>query len=81
MSTTLHGDKCANSTANVVGSVANNWNNFRLFIPQSELEGNNYLYVNSTTQRCPNKIIKTFLIEDFLYLPQVSTTLVVHLEL
>ncbi len=24
-----------------------------------------YLYVNSTTQRCPNKIFKTFLIEDF----------------
>jgi hypothetical protein len=22
-----------------------------------------YLYVNSTTERCPNKIIKTFLIE------------------
>ncbi len=24
-----------------------------------------YLYVNSTTQRCPNKIIKIFLLEDF----------------
>ncbi len=24
-----------------------------------------YLYVKSTTQRCPNKIFKTFLIEDF----------------
>jgi hypothetical protein len=24
-----------------------------------------YLYVNSTNHRCPNKIIKTFLIEDF----------------
>jgi hypothetical protein len=31
-----------------------------------------YLCVNSTTQRCPNKIFKTFLIEDFFYL---------HLEL
>jgi hypothetical protein len=40
-----------------------------------------YLYVNSTTQRCPNKIIKTFLIEDFFHLPPVSTTPVVHLEL
>ncbi len=25
-----------------------------------------YMYVNSTIQRCPNKIIKIFLIEDFL---------------
>jgi hypothetical protein len=24
-----------------------------------------YLYVNSTTQRCPNKTIKTVMIEDF----------------
>ncbi len=32
------------------------------------LKEKNYLYVNSTTQRCPtppNKIIKTFLVEDF----------------
>ncbi len=34
-----------------------------------------------TTQRCPNKIIKIFLIEDFFYLPPVSTTPVVHLDL
>jgi hypothetical protein len=40
-----------------------------------------YLYVNSTTQRCPNKIIKTFLVEDFFRLPLVSTAMVVHLEL
>jgi hypothetical protein len=40
-----------------------------------------YLYVNSITQRYPNKIIKTFLIEDFFHLPSVSTTLVVQLEL
>ncbi len=40
-----------------------------------------YLYVNSTTQRCPNKIFKTFLIEDLFHLPPVSTTLVDHLEL
>jgi hypothetical protein len=25
-----------------------------------------YIYVNSTTQRCPNKIIKIFLLEGFL---------------
>jgi hypothetical protein len=40
-----------------------------------------YLYANSTTQRCPKETIKNFLIEDFFYLPPVSTTLLVHLEL
>ncbi len=39
------------------------------------------LKVDSTSQRCLNKIIKTFMIEDFFHLPPVSTTLVVHLEL
>ncbi len=34
-----------------------------------------YICVNSTTQRCSNKIIKIFLIEDFFHLPPV-----VHLE-
>jgi hypothetical protein len=40
-----------------------------------------YLYIYSTTQTYPKKIIKNFHIEDFLHLPPVSTTLVVHLEL
>jgi hypothetical protein len=40
-----------------------------------------YICVNSTIQRCPNKIIKYFLIEDFPHLPPVSTTPVVNLEL
>ncbi len=40
-----------------------------------------YLYDNSTTQRCPKEITKTFLIEDFFHFPPVSTTPVVHLEL
>jgi hypothetical protein len=40
-----------------------------------------YIYVNSTIQRCPNKIIKIFLIEDFFHLPLVSATPVVKLEL
>jgi hypothetical protein len=40
-----------------------------------------YLHVNSSTQRCPNKIIRNFLIEDFFHLPPVSTTPVVHVEL
>ncbi len=40
-----------------------------------------YIYVNSTIQRCSNKIIKIFLIEDFFHLPPVSLTPVVNLEL
>jgi hypothetical protein len=32
-----------------------------------------YLYVNYTTQRRPNKITKTFLIENF-FLPTVNNT-------
>ena len=40
-----------------------------------------YIYVNSTIQRCPNKIIKIFLIEDFFHLPPVSATPLVNLEL
>ncbi len=39
------------------------------------------MYINSTSQRCPNKIFRIFLIEDFFHLPPVSTTPVVHLEL
>ncbi len=30
-----------------------------------------YICVNSTTQRCPNKITKIFLFEDFFHLPPV----------
>jgi hypothetical protein len=55
--------------------VANNGNLIRL------LKENIYLYVNSTTQRCPNKIIKNFLIEYFFPLPPVPTTPVVHCTL
>ncbi len=40
-----------------------------------------FLYVYSTSQRCTNYIIKTFMIEDFLHLPPVSTTPVANLEL
>jgi hypothetical protein len=40
-----------------------------------------YIYVNSTIQRCANKNIKIFLIEDFFHLPPVSLTPVVNLEL
>ncbi len=34
-----------------------------------------YIYVNSTTQSCPNKIIKIFLLEGFFHVPPVSQTL------
>jgi hypothetical protein len=40
-----------------------------------------YIDVKCTIQRCPNKIFKIFLIEDFFHLPPVSTTRVVNLEL
>jgi hypothetical protein len=40
-----------------------------------------YIYVNFTIQRCPNKIIQIFLIEDFFNLPPVSLTPLVNLEL
>ncbi len=44
------------------------------------LKAKMYIYANSATQRCPNKIIKIFLIEDFFHLPPVSLISVVHLE-
>jgi hypothetical protein len=45
------------------------------------LKEKTYLYANCTTQRCPKEKMKTFLLEDFFHLPQVSTTPVMHLEL
>jgi hypothetical protein len=45
------------------------------------LKAKMYICVNYTMQRCPNKIIKIFLIVDFSHLPLVSTTPVVNLEL
>jgi hypothetical protein len=62
--------------------VANNGNNIRLQALQGELEGKNlHIYVNSSTQRCPYKIMTIFLIADFFHLPPVSTTPAVHIEL
>jgi hypothetical protein len=40
-----------------------------------------YIYVDFTAQRCPNKIIKIFLLESFCHLPPVSLTPVANLEL
>jgi len=50
-------------------------------IPVAKAKAKIYIYVNSTTQRCPNKIIKIFLLEGFFYLPPVSLTPVANLEL
>ncbi len=38
------------------------------------LKAKMYICVTSTIQRCPNKIINIFLIEDFFHLPPVSLT-------
>ncbi len=40
-----------------------------------------YIYVNSTTQRFPNKVIKIFQFESFCHLPPVSLTPVANLEM
>jgi hypothetical protein len=40
-----------------------------------------YIYYYSTSQRCPNKIIKIFQLEGFFHLPPVSLTPVANLEL
>ncbi len=45
------------------------------------LKAKMYIYVNSTTKRCPNKIIKILLLEGFFHLPPVSLTPVANLEL
>ncbi len=70
-----------NHTGNKLATGVNNpsdkfWEQYQT----AELEGKNYLFVNSTSQRCPDKISKVFLIEGFyfLYLPPVSTIGVVH---
>jgi hypothetical protein len=57
--------------------VANNGNNIRLIRPESELEENKFY----TNQRCQNKILKTFLTEDFPFVIAGVKTPVVHLEL
>ncbi len=63
-------------------TVANNGNNYQTADNLKwTWRKKKYIYVNSTIQSCPNKIIKFFLIEDFFHLPPVSTTPVVHLEL
>jgi hypothetical protein len=62
--------------------VVNNGNNIRLLTVHLEvnLKKKMYLYVNSTTQRCPNKIFQNFLIKIF-HLPLVSMTPLIHIKL
>ncbi len=64
-----------------VSTVANNRNNYQTADNVKINKTKIFLYANSTTQRCPKEIMKIFLIEDFFYLPPVSTTPMVHLEL
>jgi hypothetical protein len=45
------------------------------------LKAKMYICVTSTIQRCPNKIIKIFLIADFFHLPPLSLTPVANLDL
>ena len=45
------------------------------------LKAKMYICVTSTIQRCPNKIIKIFLLESFCHLPPVSLTPVANREL
>jgi hypothetical protein len=52
--------------------VLNNGNNISRRHLKVNLKAKIYIYVNSTTQRCPNKIIKIFLLEGFFHLPPVS---------
>ncbi len=42
---------------------------------------NFYLFVNSTSQWCPNKIVKTFLIEDFFHLPLIENLAAMSLQI
>jgi hypothetical protein len=51
--------KFATSVVEIIGTILDCWH------LKVNLKEKIYLYVNSTTQRCSQKIIKTFLIEEF----------------
>ncbi len=55
-------ETAANSPPLSTTPVANNGNNIRLLTLKVNLKEKIYLYANSTTQRCPKEIMKTFLI-------------------
>ncbi len=61
--------------------VANNGTNYQTADSLKWTWKKKFLYANSTTQRCPEKIIKIFVIVDFLCLLPVSLTPVANLEL
>ncbi len=61
--------------------AANNGNNYQTADTLKWTWRKNLYISNSTTQSCPNKVIKNCQIEDFFHLPPVSTTPVVYLEL
>jgi hypothetical protein len=61
--------------------VAINWNYIRLLRPESELGGKNVSICLLYFPKVYKLKIKTFMIEDFLHLPPVSTTPVANLEL
>ncbi len=67
--------RCQRHRWQIMGTISSCWH------LEVNLKAKLYLYVNSTSQRCPNKIIKIFLTKDFFHSPPVSTTPVVHLEL
>ncbi len=62
--------------------AAKNGNSIRLLTPKSKLKEKKFsiCWLNYSKKRCSKKITN-FLIEDFFYLPQVSTTLAVNLKL
>jgi hypothetical protein len=54
--------------AKIMGTISGCWD------LKVNLQAKMYLQVNSTSQRCPNKIIKTFMIEDFPFATSVNDT-------
>ncbi len=63
--------RCKRHRCQIMGTISESWQ------LQMNLKEKVYLYVNSTTQRCPKEIIlkkETFMLEVFFHLPPVSTT-------
>ncbi len=73
------GDKFATGVIDIGGKIIGTISGCRHL--KVNLKAKIYIYVSSTTQKWPNKIIKFFLIEDFFHLPPVSLTPVANLEL
>jgi hypothetical protein len=67
--------RCQRYRWQIMGTISGCWH------LKVKLKSKIYIYVSSTTQRWPYKIIKIFLFEDFFHLPPVSLTPVANLEL